>query len=150
MATTRRLKAMAEPERTLPNLRQAVDAALDAMPWLSRSDMAMADLARSLAEQIEQAQARVDLLDDLLTDARDLSTMKRLEKLEAMCDVTKTIGWLGPQLQGVLRDLGGAPAARRAMQGDQPVGGRIAKLRADAAKASSGPRKRAAKAVDKA
>jgi hypothetical protein len=46
-----------------------------------------------------------------------------------MCDVTKTVGWLGPQLQGVLRDLGGTPAARAAMKKDKPVGSRLAQLR---------------------
>jgi hypothetical protein len=66
--------------------------------------------------------------------AGDASAYKRLQKLEAMCEVTKTVGWLGPQLQGVLRDLGGAPAARAAMKKDKPVGGRLAQLRDAAAK----------------
>jgi hypothetical protein len=48
-----------------------------------------------------------------------------------MCDVAKLVGWLGPQLQGVLRDLGGTPAARKAMQHDKPIGGRLAQIRAD-------------------
>ena len=54
-----------------------------------------------------------------------------------MCEVTKTVGWLGPQLQGVLRDLGGAPAARAAMKKDKPVGSRLAQLRDAAGKHDS-------------
>jgi hypothetical protein len=46
-----------------------------------------------------------------------------------MCEVTKTVGWLGPQLQGVLRDLGGTPAARALMCKDKPVGSRLEQLR---------------------
>jgi len=36
-------------------------------------------------------------------------------------------------LQGVLRDLGGTPAARAAMKKDKPVGSRLAQLRDAAA-----------------
>jgi len=103
------------------------------MDWLTDSDQAMKTLALRQAEEIEKA---VDRAEEAAAIARDCegdpSVYKRLQKLEAMCDVTKTVGWLGPQLQGVLRDLGGAPAARKAMKADKPVGGRLAQLRADA------------------
>jgi hypothetical protein len=93
----------------------------------------MKALALRQAEEIEKAVTRAEELDDLKTAfAGDASMYKRLQKLEAMCELTKTVGWLGPQLQGVLRDLGGAPAARKAMQQDKPIGGRLAQLRADA------------------
>jgi hypothetical protein len=118
-----------------PDLRDAVKTAVDAMDWLKTTDAGMKALALRIAEEIEKAIDRADHLDDLRRDAAgDESVYKRLQKLEAMCDVTKTVGWLGPQLQGVLRDLGGAPAARAAMKQDKPVGGRLAQLRADAAR----------------
>lgn len=113
-----------------PDLRDAVRAAVDAMDWLTPTDQAMKTLALRQAEEIEKA---VDRAEELAAIARDAVGMpdiyKRLEKLQAMCEVTKTVGWLGPQLQGVLRDLGGAPAARAAMKQDKPVGSRLAQLR---------------------
>jgi hypothetical protein len=135
-ARPRKLAAVpAQPQRErAPDLRDAVRAAVDAMDWLKPSDGAMRALALRQAEEIEKALDRAEELADLRRDlAGDENTYKRLQKLEAMCDVTKTVGWLGPQLQGVLRDLGGAPAARAAMKPDKPVGGRLAQLRADAA-----------------
>lgn len=155
---TRRLKAAApEPQRSMPNLRASVDAAIAAMEWLTPTDVAMADLARSLAEQIEAANERAELLASIEADMRigDMPLVKRVQRLESMCDVAKSVGWLGGQLQGVLKDLGGAPQARKAMQPDQPVGGRLAQLRADAAKTTAAAtrrrpaaRKHDAKAVD--
>lgn len=130
-ARARRLaavKPVPEPERA-PDLRDAVKAAIGDMTWLSGSDKALAALALRQAEEIEKAVERAELLADI---PRTDDNYKRLQKLEAMCDVTKTVGWLGPQLQGVLRDLGGTPAARKALQPDQPVGGRLAQLRASA------------------
>jgi len=103
------------------------------MDWLKPSDQAMRALALRQAEEIEKALDRAEELADACRDlAGDLGAYKRLQKLEAMCDVTKTVGWLGPQLQGVLRDLGGAPASRAALKPDKPIGGRLAQLRADA------------------
>jgi hypothetical protein len=107
------------------------------MNWLTPSDQALKALALRAATEIEEAVDRTRALRDLQRDAAgDESLHKRLKALEAMCDVTKTVGWLGQQLQGYLRDLGGTPAARKAMQADKPIGGRLAKLRADAASAS--------------
>ena len=110
-------------ERSITEASNAQDLALkrlaeslDAMPWLAESDTALRALAMRLAERIESA-------------------------VEAGEDVTKIVGWLGPQLQGVLRDLGGTPAARQAMKVDKPVGSRLAEIRAQA-------RKRGAEAVD--
>ena len=80
-----------------------------------------------VAEELERLCAEIE---------GDPGFIKRLQKLEAMCDAAKVIGWLGPQLQGVLRDLGGAPAARKALGADQPVGGRLAELRARASQAA--------------
>jgi hypothetical protein len=105
------------------------------MDWLTTTDQAMKTLALRQAEEIEKAVDRAAELAELVRDlAGDDSVYKRLQKLEAMCEVTKTVGWLGPQLQGVLRDLGGTPAARAAMKKDKPVGGRLAQLRGSAGK----------------
>jgi len=130
----RRLKSVdPKPQERAPDLRKSVKSAVDAMTWLTESDEALRTLALRQAEEIEKAIDRAEELAELLRDAGgDQSIYKRLAKLEAMCDVTKTVGWLGPQLQGVLRDLGGAPAARKALKGDKPIGGRLAQLRADA------------------
>lgn len=100
------------------------------MDWLTPTDQAMKTLALRQAEEIEKAVDRAEELAALVTEsAGQVDIYKRLQKLEAMCEVTKTVGWLGPQLQGVLRDLGGAPTARAAMRKDKPVGSRLAQLR---------------------
>jgi len=137
MTARKRLAAVPDtpPRERAPDLRDAVRAAVDAMDWLKPSDGAMKTLALRQAEEIEKAIDRAEELAQLVREsAGDDSFLKRLKALESMCDVTKTVGWLGPQLQGVLRDLGGAPAARAAMKQDKPIGGRLAQLRADASR----------------
>lgn len=137
MAGRRKLTAVppSETRERAPDLRDAVKSAVTEMTWLGPSDEAMKTLALRQAEEIEKAIDRAEELSELKTEfAGDQSMYKRLQKLEAMCEVTKTVGWLGPQLQGVLRDLGGTPAARKALQPDKPVGGRLAQLRKDAGK----------------
>lgn len=121
-----------------PDLRDAVGESVAAMEWLATSDNGIRALALNLAEQIEEARERAQELDQvtrLLAAQGETDLLKRVRRLEAMCDVTKIVGWLGPQLQGVLRDLGGTPAARLAMQKDKPVGGRLAQLRDAAGRA---------------
>lgn len=121
-----------------PDLRDSVRDSLAKMAWLGPSDEAMKALAMRQAEEIEKAVERADMYADLLRDAAgDMSVYKRLQKLEAMCDLTKTVGWLGPQLQGVLRDLGGTPKGRAELSGDKPIGGRLAQLRQAAGKHDS-------------
>lgn len=117
------------PKPVARDLREAIEAAVSAMDWLAESDKVLVDLALNAAAQIEEAAERRALLDSLYSEARDGDMFKRLQKLEAMCDVTKTVGWLGPQIQGYLRDLGGTPTARKAMKPDQPIGSRLAALR---------------------
>lgn len=134
------LKAAPEPvqRERAPDLRDAVRGAVDAMNWLTDSDQAMKTLALRQAEEIEKAIDRAEELEGILRDAAGQPDIyKRVEKLAAMCEVTKTVGWLGPQLQGVLRDLGGTPAARKAMGTDKPIGGRLAALRDAAGKHDS-------------
>lgn len=135
MAANRRLASVPVTERErAPDLRDAVRATVDAMDWLTPTDQAMRTLALRQAEEIEKAVDRAEEAAQILRDSGgDPSIYKRLQKLEAMCEVTKTVGWLGPQLQGVLRDLGGAPAARAALKKDKPVGSRLAQLRDAAA-----------------
>lgn len=134
MPPRRNLKPVGDqPRKRAPDLRDAVESAIKSMTWLTDADKAMKTLALRQADEIEQAVDRSELLDQAMSDfAGDAAMYKRLEKLQSMCDATKVVGWLGPQLQGVLRDLGGAPAARKAMQSDKPVGGRLAQLRAGA------------------
>lgn len=136
----RRLAAVpaVPPKERAPDLRDAVAASLKEMAWRTPADQAMSALALRLAQEIETAIDRADELGALQKDAAgDLDVYKRLKKLEAHCEVTKTVGWLGPQLQGVLRDLGGAPGARKDLTQDKQVGGRLAQLRAAAGKHDS-------------
>jgi hypothetical protein len=79
----------------------AVDSAIAAMPWLKPSDDGMKALARKYAAEIDSA------TDDL-----------------------RAIGYLGQNLAGVLRALGGAPAERKALSGEEASGGsRLTELR---------------------
>lgn len=113
-----------------PDLRVAVDEAIRSMPWLEESDAAIVALARRLAQEIEETEDRAEELGALVAEfGSDRDMFKRLKLLEAKCDVTKIVGWLGPQLQGVLKDLAGNPQARKAMRADAPIGGRLAQLR---------------------
>jgi len=139
MPPRRRLAAVPVTQRErAPDLRDAVRSAVDAMDWLTPTDQAIRALALRQAEEIERAIDRAELLEAILRDAgNDPIVYKRLDALKAMCDVTKTVGWLGPQLQGVLRDLGGTPAARAAFKKDKPVGSRLAQLRDAAGKHDS-------------
>ena len=136
-----RLKAVPVTEsdpRPVSDLREAVRDAIAEMDWLTDSDQAMVSLALHQAEVIETAIDRAEELAELQRHfAGDDLMFKRLQKLEAQCDAAKAVGWLGPQLQGVLRDLGGTPAARRALKQDQPVGSRLAQLRNAAGKHDS-------------
>lgn len=139
----RRLQAVPDtpntPRERAPDLRDAVKLAVDKMTWLGPSDKAMAALALRQAEMIETAVDRAEELAELYREAGgDKDMHKRLDKLASMCDVAKLVGWLGPQLQGVLRDLGGTPAARKAMDTDKPVGGRLAEIRKTAKDAAAG------------
>jgi hypothetical protein len=136
MVAPRKLAAVkASQPKPPPDLREAVANALAGMTWLTSSDDALKALALRQAEEIEKALDRARELEAVMEEfAGDKSMYSRLRKLEAMCDVTKTVGWLGPQLQGVLRDLGGAPAARKALQAEKPIGGRLAQIRRDAGK----------------
>jgi len=122
------------PRERAPDLRDAVKSSIGQMSWCTPADAAMQALAQRLAQEIETAIDRAEEIAALQREAAgDLDVYKRLRNLEAMCSVTKTVGWLGPQLQGVLRDLGAAPGARKALTADKPVGGRLAQLRAAAA-----------------
>lgn len=119
------------PRERAPDLRDAVKSAVGQMTWLTPADEAMKTLALRQAEEIEKAVERAEEFAELRRDlAGDESAYKRLQKLEAQCDLTKAVGWLGPQLQGVLRDLGGAPGARKSLDEGKKVGGRLAQLRA--------------------
>ena len=138
MPPRRRLVAIpADPPREpAPDLRESVRSMLDTMTWLTDADAGMKALALRLADEIEQARDRAAAYASIRGDAgAEVDILKRLRALQAHCDATKSVGWLGPQLQGVLRDLGGSPAARRDILDGKPaknVGSRIAQLRAAA------------------
>ncbi len=78
----------------------AVTAAVEAMPWLGPADQGMVALALEYARRIDAAE------DD------------------------KAAGYLGQNLSGVLRALGGAPAERKALGVEEQVAGKLAALRA--------------------
>jgi len=71
-----------------------------AMPWLGPADQGMVALALEYARRIDEA------------------------------DDAKGVGYLGQNLSGVLRALGGAPAERKALGVEEQVAGRLAQLRA--------------------
>ena len=77
----------------------AVRAAVDAMPWLGPADQGMVALALDYARRIDEA------------------------------DDDKAAGYLGQNLSGVLRALGGAPAERKALGVEEQVAGKLAALR---------------------
>jgi hypothetical protein len=78
----------------------AVTAAVDAMTWLGPADRGMVALALDYARRIDAAE------DD------------------------KAAGYLGQNLSGVLRALGGAPAERKALGVEEQIQGKLAGLRA--------------------
>lgn len=117
-----------------PDLRSSVRAAVAAMDWLKPSDRGLADLAIRMADEIETTVERAAELRAVRKESGgDPSLYRRLQLLEAMCNQAQVVGLIGPQLQSVLKDLGGNPAAREALKVDRPIGGRLAQLRADAA-----------------
>ena len=77
----------------------AVTAAVEAMTWVSPADQAMVALALDYARRLDAAE------DD------------------------KAAGYLGQNLSGVLRALGGAPAERKALGVEEQVAGKLAALR---------------------
>lgn len=137
MPPRKRGNLAAVPERTYPqppDLRDALVEAIAAMQWLGPQDAAMTALAKRYAQQIETAIERADELEELWTQAHKMGDerdifRKRLERLEAQCEATKMVGWLGPQLMGVIRELGGAALARKAFGKGSEGGKRIEGLR---------------------
>ena len=124
------VKAPESPHERAPDLRESVQAALESMTWLDESDAALKALALRQAEEIETAIDRAQMLSDLYEEAvGDAAMYKRLQLLEAKCEVAKVVGLIGPQLTATLRDLGGTPGTRAALKQDKPVGSRLAQLR---------------------
>jgi hypothetical protein len=85
------------------SMLQGVQLAIDAMHWLKPSDGGMVTLALKYAEQVDVATAQGDL---------------------------GKIGYLGQQLHGVLRSLGGSPAERKALNIEGVSDGKLRELRA--------------------
>lgn len=115
-------------------LRDEVERTLAGMSWLGPTDAAMRALALKLAEEIDTARLRAEEFGALdgAFERRD-PDFDRLRRLEAWCDVAKTVGMLGPRLQSVLKDLGGAPGQRKDFEvpddGVSGVASRLAGLR---------------------
>lgn len=78
----------------------AVTSALEAMPWLGRADQGMVALALEYARRIDET------------------------------DDDKACGYLGQNLSGTLRALGGSPAERKALGVEELVAGKLSELRA--------------------
>lgn len=120
-----------------PDLRTVVADAIAKMDWLGPSDDALKGVALWQAEVLATAMDRAEELSNLYEDvAGDAILYKRLQRLEAHCEVVRVVGLVGPQLTATLRDLGGSPATRaavkEALKTDKPEKGRLAALRGDA------------------
>jgi hypothetical protein len=134
MTTRGSLKSVPVKKRQRPpDLRDALEEALDELrklAFVTAADEATVALARKYADEIERTVERAEELEDLWNSrGADRSFYARLEKLEANCDVVRVVGWLGPQLQGVLKELAGTTMSRRAMEKTNPMGGRLDKLK---------------------
>lgn len=93
--------------KTGPMLRE-VNKAIRGMHWLTEADKAAVAQARQYARLIDEA-----------------------VESEDEAGVRKTAGWLGPHLTGILKQLGGTPEGRKALNVDTTqVRGRLAELRA--------------------
>jgi len=113
-----------------PTLAGAVLASISGMSWTTPADEALTALALRLAREIDEAEERHAEFGRIHLDP--FGDEARMRRLEAACDVTKTIATLAPQLLAALRDLGGAPGSRKNIAATQQVGGRLAQLRAAA------------------
>lgn len=87
------------------SLCDAVDEAVEHMPWLTPSDGATVALARQYAAQIDAA----------------LEFGEPQEQTKAL--------YLGPHLLNALKALGGAPAERKALGVEEKTRGKLAQLR---------------------
>ncbi len=97
-------------------LTQAVREAVAAMPWLAPSDGAAVDLALTYAAQIDAVMAEGDSQ-----------------------SVTRAL-YLGPHLLNTLRAIGGTPLERKVLDIDEPAGGKLAQLKAEAERLRSSRR----------
>jgi hypothetical protein len=86
---------------------EALESSFEQMPWLRSADAAAQELARTYARRIDEA----------------------VEFGEGQ-EVTKAL-YLGPHLLNTLRELGGSPQSRKAMESSSPVGGALASIRAN-------------------
>lgn len=90
-----------------PNMVRSLSTTLKNMPWLTEADQPAIDLAYKYAWQIE--------------DAKTNGTPHQADKM---------LGWLGPHLFGVLKELGATPQARRALRQVREDNQRLEELRA--------------------
>lgn len=83
------------------SMRESVEAAIEVMSWLKPSDGGVVALALKYADEIDRAG-----------------------------DDQRAVGYLGQQLMGALRSLGGMPGERKLLDVEGGAGGRLAELRA--------------------
>jgi hypothetical protein len=84
---------------------EAYNTAIESMHWLTDSDAAAVELGRQYAQRIDEA----------------------LEFGEGQ-EVTKAL-YLGPHLLNTLREIGGTPPGRAALNTEREVKGKLALLR---------------------
>lgn len=113
----------------MTNLRSEVESSLAEMTWLGPADNALKALALKLAEEIDSARARADEFGRLESRfSTDDDEFYRLRRLEAWCDVAKTVAMLGPRLREVLVLAGGAPGARKDFAPVDPDAGKSGRV----------------------
>lgn len=94
-------------KRRPPTMTAAVRRAVAAAHWLTDADAAAVDLAFRYAKQ----------LDDSVDETPEAAA--------------KILGWMGPQLTGLLKQIGGTPEGRKALAVEEAqVKGKLAELRA--------------------
>jgi hypothetical protein len=117
-------------------LLDVVDSVVDQMTWLKSTDAGMVELARRYAKVIDDAVSiSEDFADvsaklwDLAIETDSKSLLARLKAVEKAIDVGKTVGWIGPLMANVLRDIGGSPAERKGLESDAPAKNNLEQMR---------------------
>ena len=109
------------------SLTAATRSSIRQMTWLEPTDDAAVALAVRYAETLDRAAAGARAA-EIPADA-DADAAARIRELEAQVEAVKVLGWLGPHVTNILRDLGGTPASRAKLSTGSKVGGKLAELR---------------------
>jgi hypothetical protein len=115
-------RAAAEPEiEQGPSMRETVDGAIAQMTWLTPSDQGLVATARTYADQID---ASLQLQHGVKCDHCDEVTT-----VADQTEITKAIYMLAPNLQNTLKQLGGSPHDRKALEIKEGKRGRLSTIR---------------------